>query len=139
MPPKLVLDANIIVSAFFWDGNEAELFRKIEQEKSLFFISQEILQEVEQVINRPKFKQAMVTANATQDQLIQKIISLAHFVIGPKLNIKACRDPQDNKVLECAVHAKADYIVSGDEDLLMLKNFRGIPVIKTSLILRLLR
>lgn len=139
MQPKLVLDTNTIVSAFFWDGNEAELLRKIEQEKALLFISKEILQEVEQVINRPKFKQIMINANITPDQIIQKVISLAHLVIGPELDIKVCRDPKDNKVLECVVHAKADYIISGDEDLLVLKNFQGIPIVKTSLILRLLK
>lgn len=81
----------------------------------------------------------MITADITSDQIIQKIVFLAHLVIGPKLNIKICRDPKDNKILECAAHAKADYIISGDKDLLILKDFRGIPIVKTSVILDLMK
>ena len=60
----------------------------------------------------------MKKAELTQDQIIQKITSLAHVVIASKLNINVCRDEKDNKFLECAENAKVDYIVSGDEDLL---------------------
>ena len=41
-----------------------------------------------------------------------------------------CRDPSDDKVLTCAVAAKSDYLVSGDADLLELKTFRGIKIVK---------
>lgn len=135
---KLVFDTNTLVSAFFWEGNESKLFRKIEQEKVLLFISQEILKEVEEVIKRPKFKQTIVNANLTPDQIIQKIVSASTLVIGPKLNIKVCRDREDNKFLECAEHAKADYLVTGDNDLLKLKKHKKTKIIKTNEILKLL-
>jgi len=51
---KLVLDTNTLVSAFFWEGNEAELLRKIEQGGANLYITNEILKEVEEVIKRPK-------------------------------------------------------------------------------------
>lgn len=44
-------------------------------------------------------------------------------------SVTACRDVKDNKFLELAVSGKADYIVSGDEDLLVLNPFRGIPIL----------
>ncbi|MEK6940914.1 MAG: PIN domain-containing protein [Nanoarchaeota archaeon] len=47
---NLVLDTNTIVSAFFWEGNEAELFRKIEQGKAKLYITIKILKEIEEVI-----------------------------------------------------------------------------------------
>ena len=56
-------------------------------------------------------------------------------MIGLKLNIKVCRDSKDSKFIECAVNANADYIVSGDKDLLVLKNYKKIKIIKTSEIL----
>ena len=69
---------------------------------------------------------------------MQKIVSLSHLFIAPKLTIKVCRDEKDNKFLECAESAKADYIVSGDEDLLSLKKYKGIPIIRTWRMLQLL-
>ena len=135
---KLVLDTNIIVSAFFWEGNEAELFRKIEQGKAKLYITIEILKEVEEVIKRPKFNEVMRKANLTPDQIMQKIVSLSHLVIAPKITVKVCRDEKDNKFLECAESAKVDYLVSGDEDLLSLKEYKGIPIVRTSKILQLL-
>ena len=135
---KLVLDTNIIVSAFFWEGNEAELLRKIEQGNADLYITIEIPKEVEEVIKRPKFNEVMRKANLTPDQIMQKIVLLSHLVIAPKLNIKVCRDEKDNKFLECAESAKADYLISGDEDLLSLKEYKGISIVRTSKILQLL-
>lgn len=135
---KLVLDTNILVSAFFWEGNEAELFRKIERGEALLFVSKEILQEIEEVIKRPKFKKVMNTVGLTPDQIIQKIISVSRIVIGPKLRISVCRDKEDNKFLECAENAKAHFIISGDKDLLSLKKYKNIKIVTTSKILKLL-
>jgi len=138
MSLKLVLDTNTIISAFFWNGNEAELFRKIEQGKAALFITREILAEIEDVIKRPKFDKVMKNAGLTPDQIMQKIVSLSHLVIAPKFNIKVCRDEKDNKFLECSESAKVDYLVSGDEDLLVLKEYNGIPIVRTWKMLELL-
>ena len=135
---KLVLDTNTIVSAFFWEGNEAGLFRKIERGKAKLYITSEILKEIEEVIKRSKFNEIMRKANLTSDQIMQKIVSLSHLVIAPKFNIKVCRDEKDNKFLECAESAKADYLVSGDEDLLVLKEYDGITIVRTGRVLQLL-
>ncbi|MBI2107348.1 putative toxin-antitoxin system toxin component, PIN family [Candidatus Woesearchaeota archaeon] len=135
--PKLVLDTNTLVSAFFWKGNEHKLLKKIEQGEAQLFISKEILYEVEAVVNREKFKEIIEETNQKPDAIIQKIISLSLLIIGPELSIKVCRDPRDNKILECDVNAKADYIVSGDEDLLSLKCYSNIKIIKSSEIINL--
>ncbi|MBI2655235.1 hypothetical protein HYX06_02310, partial [Candidatus Woesearchaeota archaeon] len=50
-----IFDTNTLVSAFFWEGNEAELLRKIEQGKAKLYITNEIIKEIEDVIKRPKF------------------------------------------------------------------------------------
>jgi len=80
----------------------------------------------------------MIKANLTAEEIIQKIISVSHIVIGPKRDIKICRDPKDNMFLECAENAKADYIVSGDNDLLLLKQYKNIKIIRTSDILKII-
>ena len=138
MPFKLVLDTNTIVSAFFWEGNEADLLRKIEQGKARLYVTSQILKGVEEVAKRPKFSEAARKADVTPDQIVQKIASLSQMVIAPQSHIKACRDEKDNKFLECAESAKADYLISGDEDLLSLKAYNGIPVIRARKIMQLL-
>lgn len=56
----------------------------------------------------------------------------------PLEQIEECRDPKDNKILEVAVEGKADVIVTGDKDLLVLHPFRGIPIIGPAEFLALL-
>jgi len=50
----------------------------------------------------------------------------------PKALTAVCRDPEDNMVLECALEGHAQYIVSGDKDLLELKEFRGIRIVRAA-------
>ena len=135
---KLVLDTNTLISAFFWKGNEYELFKKIEKGGAKLFISKKIINEIKLVLNRPKFQEIIKLTNLTTNEIIKKVISVSHIVVGPKLNIKICRDPKDNKFLECAEHTKADYLVSGDKDLLVLKEYKGIKISRTSKILNLI-
>jgi len=56
----------------------------------------------------------------------------------PKALTAVCRDPEDNMVLECALEGHAQYIVSGDKDLLELKEFRGIRIVRAAEFLSLL-
>ena len=129
---KLALDTTTIVPAFFWEGNEAELIRKIEKNKADLFITIEILDEVEEVIKRPKFKELLDKTNQTPEQILTKLISLSHLVVGPKLKKTiVSEDPSDDKFIECAVNAKAGYIVSVDKHLLGLKEYEGIKIIRT--------
>ncbi len=135
---KIVLDTNILVSAFFWRGNESKLFEQIEQKKVLFYTSPEILQEVENVLCREKFLKVLTLTQQTPEQIMQKIISLSHIVLGDAPNIHVCRDPKDDKFIMCAVLATADYLVSGDKDLLVLKQHDNIKIIATSEMLTIL-
>ncbi len=134
--PRLVLDTSTIISAFFWKGNESSLLKLIEKARASMFLSKEILDEVEDVINRPKFRKVMLKAGLTPEQVLEKIISMSRIISGPRLNIRLCRDRKDNKFLECAVHARADFIISGDEDLLSLKRYKGIQIARSSAILK---
>lgn len=133
---KLVLDTNTIVSGLLWRGNEFQLLQKIEEGKVQLFITQEILEEISNVLNYPRLTEYIEESGLTVEKLLEKIASMSTFVIGPKQNITICRDKKDNKIIECAVNSKADYIVSGDNDLLDLKEFEGIKIFKTTDILK---
>ena len=131
---RLVLDTNIIVSAFFWEGNEAELLRRIEEGKAIIYTTREILKEIEDVIKRQKFEDIIRKTNTTADEIMQKMISLSHIVV-PTNKVHICRDKKDNKFLECAESAEADYIISGDKDLLALIKYKNCFIIKSKVIL----
>ena len=136
---KLVLDTNIYISGFLWEGNEAKLIRKIENGKASAFISKEILEEIDDVLRRDKFTEVLNKAGTTADEVVSKIVSLSTIVIGPKLKENVVKeDKKDDKFIECALNAKANTIISGDEHLLKLKKYKNIEIITTSDALKLL-
>ena len=68
--------------------------------------------------------------NLAADEIIEKIVSLSHIVIGKKLEENVVKaDPKDDKFVECALNSSADYIVSGDRHLLELKEYKGVKII----------
>ena len=136
---KLVLDTNTYISGFLWEGNEAELIRKMESGKASSFISKEILEEIDEVLRRDKFVEVLKAANTTADEILSKIVSLSTIVIGPKLEENVVKeDKDDDKFLECALNAKAGIIVSGDDHLLKLKEYKSIKIMTTFDVLKLL-
>ena len=125
---KIVLDANIFISSFFWGGNPRILMNRIIDGKDSLFVSNEILQEVFSVVSRPKF-------NVPHHQVVHFINSIQEIslqVIPTGTVQGVCRDSDDDKILECAVLGNVDFIISGDNDLLSLKEFRGIPIVTAS-------
>ncbi len=135
---KVVLDTNTFISGFLWDGNEAELIRLIELDKIQLFISDEIIEEIEKVLEKQKIRIILEKYDIDKNIIINKIIELS-TIINPKIRIPICRDKDDNKFIECAFASKANYIVTGDSDLLVLKKYNQIEIITTTNILLLLK
>jgi putative PIN family toxin of toxin-antitoxin system len=69
---------------------------------------------------------------------IAALLIVRGLLVVPERRVEACRDPADNMVLEAAVAGDADYIVTGDEDLLMLRSFEDIPIVGPAEFLRIL-
>jgi putative PIN family toxin of toxin-antitoxin system len=122
---KIVLDANIFISSFFWGGNPRMVLERVIAGIDELFITKEILDEIYGVIGRPKF-------HANEDKInyfINSIDEIANKIV-PKNRIKnGSRDKTDNKYIECGITAKADYIISGDIHLLELKEYKEIKII----------
>jgi len=96
-------------------------------EKIRNFISEAIIEEIKEVLDRPRISKRLDNYNKEfiMDNLIRFSENIKPLI---KLNIIK-EDPDDNKFLECAMHAKADYIISGDEHLLNLQEFRSIKIL----------
>ena len=124
-------DTNTLVSATISEGNEYLLLKNGKIGKIKIVTSLAILMEFKEVISRKKFGFSLPQIDA----VIGHILSIAEIVM-PTIQLQAIKeDPPDNKILECAVSANSDYIVSGDAHLLSLKEFKGIKIVKTTDIL----
>lgn len=100
-------------------------------------VSPEIIKEVLEVIRRPEIMSKSSHFNEVNFQHVLACFGDAD-VIEPSEEIGVCRDPADDKFIECALAARAQYIVSEDNDLKAIKQFRGISVIDSTEFLRIL-
>ena len=121
---RVLSDTNIIISSVFWRGNPYEVVRRGVLGEYQLVISAEILDEV---VNKLRNKFQFPEENI--QELIDILMTYAH-VIEPTSKFDVVRDKKDNKIIECAFDGKADYIVTGDPDLLILKEFREIKIVK---------
>lgn len=123
---KVVVDTNIFVSAFLGSKNAKLIVRDIFTGQYALIMSQEQLKEIEKVLQRPKFKKYI------HPHELQEFISLLGLkVFTPSYygKINDCRDAKDNMILEAAVYGNANFIISGDEDLLVLNPYRWIYIL----------
>ena len=121
---RIVPDTNIIISSVFWRGNPYEIIRRGILRKYQLITSAEILDEVvDKLRNKFKFPGGNI------QEFIDILLTYCH-VVKPANKFDVMRDKKDNKIIECAFDGKAEYIVTGDPDLLDLKEFRGIKIIK---------
>ena len=131
---KVVLDTNTLVSATIAKGNEFELLRKARNNEFELILSLGILDEFEDVISRKRFGYGKESINRAVDA----IIGIAE-IVEPTEKIDVIKeDPDDNKILECALCGKVDYIVSGDHHLFDLEEYRGIKIVRTRKMLEIL-
>ena len=137
-PVKLVLDTNVIVSGFLWKGVEFDLLRSVEEVSVLMFLTSDMVKELDRVLRYPRLEKVLKKAGLTSEVLLEKVVSLAHLVVGSGEHVTVCRDVDDNKILECALLAGAEYVVTGDDDLLVLKKFRTVCIVTTKELLRVL-
>ena len=121
---RVLPDTNIIISSVFWRGNPYEVVRKGILGEYLLVTSAEILDEVvDKLRNKFQFPEESI------QELIDILMTYCHIVeVTSKFDV--VRDKKDNKIIECAFDDKVDYIVTGDPDLLVLKEFRGIKLVK---------
>jgi len=123
---KIVLDANIFISSFFWGGNPKIIVERVISGIDELFITKEILDEIEGVIRRPKF-------HAETDKINYFLNSIEEIgnIITPQILVKkGSRDRADNKYIECGITANAEYIISGDIHLLELIKYKNIKIVK---------
>ncbi len=132
---KVVLDTNIYISGLLFPGNARKILKLAIENRVHAFISDPMLRELSDVLRREKFK-------LLEEQIlefIREVKNITALVVPEQQIVGICRDSKDHILLECAVKAKADYIISGDKDLLVLKEFLGTKIIFPEEYLALIR
>ncbi|HVC58597.1 MAG TPA: putative toxin-antitoxin system toxin component, PIN family [Candidatus Acidoferrales bacterium] len=123
---KVVLDTNILISALGWNGAPHEILRRVVEGEIELFISYEQFEELSRVLDYPRF-------NFTYEQKarFKALISEIATMVKASVKVTAIKDdPSDNMILECALVANADYVVSGDKHILTLRRFGRIRMVK---------
>jgi uncharacterized protein len=119
----VVLDSNVYVSAFVFGGNPRAILEMAEQGLFEVSIAEPIATEVERVLTEKFLWPA--------ERVHQAMSYMAEIVrpINPQQTVTDCIDPDDNRVLECALEAHAQVIVTGDAHLLKLHPYREISIL----------
>lgn len=126
---RLVLDTNIVASGLLWNGTPAQLIEAAQADEIEVFTSRALLAELTRILRRAKFAKAIAASGLSLDDLVLGYAELAQFVHPAPIIPVVLRDPDDDRVLACALAAQADLIVSGDADLLNLKAYQGVPIV----------
>lgn len=122
---KAVFDTNVFISGIFFRGYPRKCIQLAVEGNILLYISQEILEELSNVLVRKKFGVEPFRVKS----IVNEIESIASLVRPLDRVITACRDQKDHIILECALHSNSGIIVTGDADLLSLHEFRGIQIV----------
>ncbi|MEW6096008.1 MAG: putative toxin-antitoxin system toxin component, PIN family [bacterium] len=127
---RVVMDTNVYIS-FLKRGYYRKILELWLEEKFELLTSNEILEELFEVLSRPKF-------NFSLDEIIDlgKLLSERAIIVEPKEELNICFDPDDNKFLECAIEGKADSLVTGDPHLKEMGEYKKIKIVHGSLFLR---
>src|SRR3989338_3362562 len=122
---NVVIDTNVMVSGIFWAGIPLKIIRYWMNDQIQAVASEDILDEYLKTIEK--------TSNLTGRN---DLYDYWRFVIPKKAQLirvqkmfHLCRDTSDNKFIDCAIAAKAKYLISGDQDLLVLKNVMYVQII----------
>jgi uncharacterized protein len=122
---RVVVDTNVFVSAALKDKSAPALAVHLVAQRGALLKSAATERQLFEVLDRPRL--APLIAPAAREWLARLLAAAELVTITER--IVACRDPTDDRFLELAVNGRADFIVSGDADLLVLNPFRGIPII----------
>lgn len=128
--PRIVLDTNVLISSLIKRGKSRELTNKIAKNRLTLVLSQEILSEFIEVMDRDKFRKY---ATKSEVKKFTSFLLQTAEVVKIKSNFRVVKeDPKDDVVLNTAFDGRAEYIASGDEHLLKLKRFKGVKILSVA-------
>lgn len=129
---EAVIDTNVFISGLFWEGKPKAIVKLALSRKIVGVTSPAILEELEEKLLK-KFNYPKEQVN----QFIQAIVK-EFSVVEPKIKVFVVQDQKDNKIIEAAIESNAHYIVTGDTDLLKLKEYEKTKIVTPSEFMKLI-
>lgn len=124
--PRLVFDTNALVSRLLLPASVPGLAVRKAIDEAQILLSEPVLDELAEVLARPKFDPYVTVEDRQQFlRLLYRVVEMVPIFH----QVRACRDPRDDKVLDLALNGEARAIVTGDDDLIALDPFRGIRIV----------
>lgn len=128
----VVIDTNVWISGIYWTGPPFEVIRQVDRDRVIACFSPVTLQEWEEETRRIGESSGLIDLYLKFKRLLQK---KAKIVI-PNEKISVCRDEDDNRFLEVAVTSQAEFVITGDRDLLTLKKYQRTKILSPKEFLR---
>jgi uncharacterized protein len=125
---RVVFDTNIVISGMLWGGTPREVLQLAKGTEVDAVTSEPMLDELRDVLHREKFTKYLQRLNKSVEQLVSEYLEYTAVIESTIIEGDVIRDIKDIIVLETAVGGDAKYIVSGDDDLLILKRFNTIKI-----------
>lgn len=119
---RVVVDTNVFVSAFIWGGTPKKVITKWLKGEFILLVSPFLLTEIVLVLERFGFSKKDL-------QKLRHILEGQSLKFVPKRKVTLCRDKKDNQILDLCLTGKADYLVTGDKDLLAVKKFQKTKIV----------
>jgi uncharacterized protein len=122
---KVILDTNVLLSAFLTEGMCARILKRAHQNGFSFILCEPVLVEIKRLL-KDKFSLTPREINL----FITILTEAAHKIYRPEGSLTGvCRDPDDDIILACVAETKSDYLVTGNKDLLVLKKYQDTKII----------
>lgn len=127
---RIVLDTNVVLSALLWRGTPYQLLDAIRSHgEARFFTSPALLDELADVLTRPSATKRLAIIGKTAREVLADYIEAVEVVEPEHVPRVVPDDADDDQVIAAAIAAGADWIVSGDADLLSMGIYQDIPII----------
>lgn len=134
---RITVDTNVLVSATFWYGASYRIIELVEQGKVELVLSEAIIQEFSAVLEYEEIKKKIVNKRLLMLRTVEKLVFMSK-IIAPVIRIAVVKeDPDDDKILECAVAGDVNYLISKDNHLLKIVKYGIIKIVSPEEFLKL--
>ena len=126
---RVVLDTNVVASALLWGGTPERLIEAAGEGALELFTSEALLAELAGILGRAKFAARLKQKSVSAAEIVARYREIAETIEAEPIEVAQLRDPDDSAVLACALAARAEALISSDDDLRALGTYQNIPVL----------